>query len=90
MQTIETSEKFWDVLLLFISKYNIYVSGFIGLTLLVNIVALIISFVRLSNYGGNPNKRTEVINEILICFVCFSILGGITSIYTFVLLIIIN
>lgn len=90
MQTIETSEKFWDVLLLFISKYNIYVSGFIGLTLLINIIALIISFVRLSNCGANPRKRPEAISEILVCFVCFAILGGIGSIYTYILLFILN
>lgn len=61
----------------FFDTYKTIISAFIGFGLLTSIGVFIFHFCKLSATASNPQKRAEVINNLLITGVCTALLGGV-------------
>lgn len=75
--SVSTSEHFMDKFGAFFNQYKVILSGVMGFSLLTSIAIFIYHFCRLSATASNPQKRAEVINNLLITGLCTALLGAV-------------
>lgn len=61
-------------------EYKLHLAGFIGFGLVTSLLAFVVNFMRLGQYSDNPQKRSEVIKELITVGICTALLGSITVI----------
>lgn len=75
--SVSTSAQFLDKFKAFFKEYKVILSGVMGFGLLTSIAIFIYHFCRLSATASNPQKRAEVINNLLITGLCTALLGAV-------------
>jgi hypothetical protein len=70
-----------DALNNFLTEYQLHISGFLGITILTGIFALIVNIGKLGTAGGNAKARSTAIQNILIAGIGLSVLGSISVFY---------
>lgn len=61
-------------------EYKLHLAGFIGFGLATSLLAFVVNFIRLGNYSDNPQKRSEVVKELIAVGICTALLGSVTVI----------
>ena len=69
-----------------ISILSTLLNFFLGFAAITAILALIINVTKWGRAGDNPDGREEAKRNIAICGVCLILLGGFSSLYALVLL----
>ena len=63
---------------LFENQISLVTTFALGVAILTGLLILILNCVKLASMPSHPIKRRECIFNILYCFICFALLGGIT------------
>lgn len=75
--SVSTSSEFMDKFKAFFQEYKSILVGVMGFSLLTSIGIFIYHFCRLSATASNPQKRAEVINNLLVTGLCTALLGAV-------------